>query len=86
MKPFPQVLKGAATATSKNPARIGYGGPRYKKPTMPEMPWDKPNDMARKCAYCGSQKPGMQPLRLNGKRGYWHLKCFEKARKEEKEE
>jgi hypothetical protein len=45
-------------------------------------PWDKPHPMARKCAYCGSQKPGMQPLRLNGKRGYWHLKCFEKAKEE----
>lgn len=49
-------------------------------------PWDKPHSMARKCQYCGSQKPGMQPLRLqiNGKtvRGYWHLKCFDKARKE----
>lgn len=40
MKSFPQVLKGSAAATGKNPARIGYGGPRYKKPTMPKMPWD----------------------------------------------
>ena len=51
-----------------------------------KKPWDKPNVIARKCYYCGSQKPGMQPLTLytNGKafRGYWHLKCFDKARKE----
>lgn len=48
-------------------------------------PWDKPNTMARKCDYCKSQKPGMQPLRLKMpdgtiKRAYWHLKCFEKVR------
>ena len=47
-------------------------------------PWDKPNPMARKCQYCKSQRPGMQPLTLylDGKaiRGYWHLKCFEKAK------
>ena len=50
------------------------------------QPWNKQHDMARKCSYCGSQKPGMQPLTLYHKhgtkqRGYWHLKCFEKARK-----
>jgi len=51
-------------------------------------PWDKPHSMARKCMHCGSQKPGMQPLTLyvNKKpiRGYWHLKCFDKARAEVK--
>ena len=53
-------------------------------------PWAKPIEMARKCSYCGSQKPGMQPLRLylkdgTSKRGYWHLKCFEKAKEEIKQ-
>lgn len=48
-------------------------------------PWDKPNPMARKCDYCKSQRPGMQPLRLKMpdgtiKRAYWHLKCFDKVR------
>lgn len=38
--------------------------------------------MARTCKWCGSQRPGMQPLRLNGERGYWHLKCFDAAKKE----
>jgi hypothetical protein len=45
-----------------------------------KMPWAKLHPMARKCAYCGTQRPGMQPLRLDGKRGYWHLECYEKAR------
>lgn len=36
-KTFPQVLKGAATAASKNPARIGYGGPRAKPITLPSL-------------------------------------------------
>ncbi len=54
-------------------------------------PWDKPISMARKCAFCGSQKPGMQPLTLVVKdkhlkcvaiRGYWHVpKCWEAAKK-----
>ena len=44
-----------------------------------KQPW-RPHPRARTCEYCKSQKPGMQPLRLNGKRGYWHLKCFELAR------
>ncbi len=44
-------------------------------------PW-KDHLMARKCQYCGSHRPGMQPLRLDGKRGFWHLECFEKARLE----
>jgi hypothetical protein len=47
-------------------------------------PWDKPHPMARKCQYCGSQKPGMQPLTIviddRPVRGYWHLKCFNKAK------
>lgn len=53
---------------------------------MAKTPWSKPHMMARKCQYCKSQKPGMQPLTLfiNGKPkcGYWHLKCFELAKKE----
>jgi hypothetical protein len=52
----------------------------------PQKPWDKPHPMARKCRYCGSQRPGMLPLRLwrDGKseRGYWHMECFKKARAE----
>lgn len=36
---------------------------------------------ARTCEWCGSQKPGAQPLRLDGKRGYWHINCFELARR-----
>lgn len=52
-------------------------------------PWDKPQPMARKCQWCKSQKPGMQPLRLqlaDGtiKRGYWHLACYAKAIAHEK--
>lgn len=47
-------------------------------------PW-KPSPHARTCKECGSQRPGAQPLTLyiDGKRvrGYWHLACFEKARK-----
>jgi hypothetical protein len=50
-----------------------------------KKPW-KYSPNARTCRYCKSQKPGMQPLTLfvNNKpvRGYWHLKCFEKAKKE----
>lgn len=50
-----------------------------------KQPW-KHHPNARTCKYCKSQKPGMQPLTLfiNNKpvRGYWHLKCFEKAKKE----
>lgn len=50
-------------------------------------PWDKPNANARKCKRCGSQRPGMQPLTLflpdgTRQRGYWHLKCFDEARRE----
>jgi len=49
-------------------------------------PWGKRQPMARICDYCKSQKPGMQPLTIfeNGKarRAYWHLKCFDKAKKE----
>lgn len=41
-KPFPQVLKGAATATSNNIARTGTTGRRSKPITMPKMPWDEP--------------------------------------------
>jgi hypothetical protein len=41
----------------------------------------KIHPMARTCKECGSQRPGMQPLRLNGVRGYWHIECFAKARK-----
>lgn len=47
-------------------------------------PW-KASPHARTCAYAGCRdplKPGMQPLRLNGVRGYWHLKCFEIARRD----
>jgi len=48
-----------------------------------KAPW-KPHKNARTCRYCGSQRPGMQPLRLwrDGKveHGYWHLQCFAKAR------
>jgi hypothetical protein len=40
----------------------------------------------RVCPQCGSNKPGGIPLNLkvNGQliRGYWHLKCFELARKD----
>jgi hypothetical protein len=49
---------------------------------MPKTPW-KSHPMARQCHYekCPDKtKPGMQPLRLNGKRAFWHLKCFEKER------
>lgn len=42
----------------------------------------KPHAMGRTCKYCGSQRHGAQPLRLNGERGFWHIECFEKARKE----
>jgi hypothetical protein len=55
------------------------------KPKSKLKPWDKPQPNARKCKHCGSQRPGMQPLTLfiDGKpvRGYWHLECFEIARK-----
>jgi hypothetical protein len=49
-------------------------------------PWDKHQPNARTCKECGSQRPGMQPLAIYHKdgrreRGYWHLKCFEIARK-----
>lgn len=37
MKQFPQVLKGSATATAKNPARTGYTGPRAKPITLPSL-------------------------------------------------
>lgn len=52
---------------------------------MPKLtaPW-KYSKMARTCAYCGSQRPGAQPLTLyvdgKAKRGYWHIECFAKAR------
>jgi len=46
----------------------------------------KPHPMGRTCKWCHSQRPGMQPLRLNGERGYWHLKCFEAAKKAAKKE
>lgn len=36
-KQFPEILKGAATAASKNPARIGYGGPKAKPITLPSL-------------------------------------------------
>lgn len=42
-KPFPQVLKGAATAAGKQDRRVGLGtGPKPKPITMPKMPWDEP--------------------------------------------
>jgi hypothetical protein len=51
-------------------------------------PW-KPSEHSRKCMYAkcpDPNKPGMQSLRLfvRGKsvRGYWHLPCFEKSRKD----
>lgn len=40
-KPFPQVLKGAATATSNILARTSKTGRKHKPITMPKMPWDK---------------------------------------------
>jgi hypothetical protein len=51
-------------------------------------PWDKKHPNARKCDECKSQKPGMQPLTLflkdgTRKRAYWHLKCFEIAKRRE---
>jgi hypothetical protein len=55
---------------------------------MGKQPW-KAHPMARRCEYCGSYKPGVQPLSLivdgKVKRGYWHLKCFEKAKQEVQE-
>ncbi len=45
-KPFPQVLKGAATASAKNTYRTGDTSPRHKKPTMPKMPWDDEKEKA----------------------------------------
>lgn len=53
-------------------------------PTKTSKPWAKPHTNARKCKGCGSQRPGMQPLRLNNERGYWHIECFEKARSKPK--
>jgi hypothetical protein len=51
---------------------------------MKVEPW-KSSLHARICKECGSQRSGMQLLSLwiGGKRvrGYWHLKCFEVARK-----
>jgi len=53
---------------------------------MKRQPW-KYHPNARTCQQCGSQKPGMQPLTLflkdgTRQRGYWHLKCFEIARRD----
>lgn len=42
-KPFPQVLKGAATATSNILARTSKTGRKHKPITMPKMPWDNSN-------------------------------------------
>lgn len=45
-KPFPQVLKGAATAAGKQDRRVGLGtGPKPKPITMPKMPWDNEKDV-----------------------------------------
>ena len=92
----PEVRKLAlmrrADTESGTPHNIG-GVPRRTKarpkPSLAPMPWDKPvthDDMVRRCRECGSARPGMQPLTIYrdgeaAERGYWHLRCFEIARK-----